>query len=360
MAKLLPLQKFIEEKYPWFVIDEHNNEIILKLNQWCWRDKSFEIINPKWNISRQGNLLQSKFFLDKGFCMFGPVGAGKTDVMRIVAEYNRYLQSPYSYRMDVAWAYSDRYKLDGGNCFANIRGGNIFFDELCLTDATGYPTKEISSHFGNKVLVGEEIIRLREVVFTNTGCITHFTTNEKWDKIEEVYGARALSRLFKMCNIIPYLAPDRRFNSTPVIHNNTLNPTVQSIEATSAFDEEEADARIKKGLNEKYIRYKATGMVQGITLLDFNYLKMFGVECATEQQIRDKIVPVIIEKRKKILNEMKSASIEEHRERERLKEQYNAGNLSRKELDSIAAESKSFAVINHFKKLVEEKKELIF
>jgi DNA replication protein DnaC len=147
--------------------------------------------------------------LSKGIFLCGPVGAGKTSLIRIfraLLHYDlRFLIKPcrdISYEfssggMEVIFKYSKKH-------FNKAKPCTICFDDLGL--------EPNSSFFGIKANIMREIILSRYDLFIVNRMITHFTTNFDVDEIENNYGFEVRSRIREMCNIISFHkdTPDKR------------------------------------------------------------------------------------------------------------------------------------------------------
>lgn len=153
--------------------------------------------------------------LHKGIMIQGPVGCGKTTMMRAFASNSfnpfsevscRQVADDYSLK-DTGGAlaidyYSSLKEVIPDNYFGH-RFIGFFFDDL--------GTENVKKHFGNQVDVMEEVILNRYDNPSLKGK-THFTTNLSADDIGDIYGARVRSRLREMVNVIDFDtdSPDRR------------------------------------------------------------------------------------------------------------------------------------------------------
>jgi DNA replication protein DnaC len=190
----------LETVYDW-TIDEYNEQAIEILCRYFAMDGTFE---------RMG----SGFSFKKGFCLYGPVGCGKTTLMQVLARntYNPYIV--VSCR-DVANAYANK---DIGQqaiaMYSEIKTVNkrewlgnetvgVCFDDL--------GTESNKKNFGNELNVMAEIILNR---YDSHLCKqkTHITTNLSADQIKAEYGTRVSSRMREMFNVVVFSnnSPDRR------------------------------------------------------------------------------------------------------------------------------------------------------
>lgn len=208
----LDFTSFIKKHYPQFVFDSENGKIISQLGLWATRNEKFNNQDSGWHI-------------DRGLLLIGPVGVGKDEIFRILKTYLSYLQSPYTFKSKVVWGYTKPFLDMGYDCFNDDQAGNIYYEELGLTDdKTGYPTREEVNRYGNKILVGSEIIMTRYNVFKNTAYQSHFSTNLDEAEIEKVYGSRCMSRLYEMCNLVFLKGKDRRGVVAPKFNKNKISP----------------------------------------------------------------------------------------------------------------------------------------
>jgi hypothetical protein len=269
-TKLMNFTKFIQTYYSWFVMDTQAHEIVKRFDYYARRSDMFEDGLPEhWVFEVDGvGLVQKQFFLEKGLLVIGNVGTGKTELFRILNSYNRYLKSPYEFKMDVAWRYADKFRKDGQDAFSGIGSHNMYFDELCLTDENGNPTKEHAQLYGNKILSGEEIIRIRSEVFKRKGFVTHFTTNVPLQDLHRIYGERAFSRLIEMCNVMLYVGNDRRLNARPRFLNNQNEPIFHETPAT----QEDFDKETKGYLDGKLLLFKTSRSEQQFSAFDYDAL----------------------------------------------------------------------------------------
>jgi len=140
--------------------------------------------------------------LNKGILLAGPVGCGKTTLMKIFSENQKssYAVVPckkisslfVSDGFDIIEVNSDPFKVSANMFRQNVYGA--CFDDL--------GTEEMRVHFGNKVNTMQDII-LNRYERVEHG-YTHFTTNLIVDQIKDIYGERAYSRLKEMVVMISF------------------------------------------------------------------------------------------------------------------------------------------------------------
>jgi len=164
-----------------FKLHNSDKEILYKLLIYAIRDKE--------NCAKHG------IDLNKGILLNGPVGCGKTSLMKLLRsfQYKNFDYAVISSR-DIAHAYNQ----DG---FAIIhkygRSQRIYcFDDLGV--------EQTIKHFGNECNTMGEILLNRYDLMVNYGIVTHATTNLDANKLEAVYGNRVRSRLREMFNLVGF------------------------------------------------------------------------------------------------------------------------------------------------------------
>jgi len=147
--------------------------------------------------------------LDKGIALTGPIGCGKTSLMRLMKlvalpERNFTIKPTRNVTFEfiedgykVIHRYSDLSFTDHGP-------KTYCFDDLGAERALKY--------FGNECNVLAEVILSRYDYYTHSHMLTHITTNLSATELEDSYGPRVRSRLREMFNLysFPYPSPDKR------------------------------------------------------------------------------------------------------------------------------------------------------
>lgn len=188
----------LKEFYGW-TIDKWNTGVIQRLCYYFSNDLIFETLGEGYSLS-------------KGILIPGPVGCGKTTLLKILSKntFNPYM-------MESAREIADKYAQDGIaaiRIYSSLRPvdptqwlGNTHIG-LCIDDIG---TEQNKKNFGNELNVISEIILNRYDKADSIGK-THVTTNIAAEDIKDYYGVRAASRMRQMFNIIdfPFDAPDRR------------------------------------------------------------------------------------------------------------------------------------------------------
>lgn len=176
---------------PAFELNEFNQDIVSLLAAYFSQDELFE---------------KSGYSLKKGILLVGPVGCGKTTIMKA---FSLNTTNPYKIvtARNIASEYTD--KIEGGDHtiqkYSKLSPAypqqNFGFDHLgqCFDDIG---TETSKKHFGNEIDVIGEIIYNRYDARLHAQ--THFTANMTADDIEQAYGSRIKSRLREMCNFITF------------------------------------------------------------------------------------------------------------------------------------------------------------
>jgi DNA replication protein DnaC len=131
---------------------------------------------------------------EKGILLSGPVGCGKTSLMKLL----KYLvphQRPYSVIpcRNIAFAFNHLgYKTidDYGN------SQSFCFDDLGV--------EPIGRHYGKDCNVMGEILLSRHELFLSHRIKTHATTNLNAQELEDLYGARVRSRMRQLFNLVAF------------------------------------------------------------------------------------------------------------------------------------------------------------
>lgn len=199
---------------PDFEIDEQIKPIMGLLNLYFAQDESFCEKAAEYTKTLD-IATELKFSLNKGLLLFGPVGCGKTTIMRLFSVNPNSSFSMVSSRKVAA----DYVKKDGGEelidelyCDLIPVYAHQYFGQTeigtCFDDLG---TEQNKAHFSNKLNVMEYVLLNRYDNFRLKGK-THVTTNLTISQIEEQYGERVKSRVMEMFNFIIFNpnAIDRR------------------------------------------------------------------------------------------------------------------------------------------------------
>ena len=171
-----------------FKIYKSDKEILLKLCSYFIRDH----INCK------------KFGMDinKGVLLSGPVGCGKTSLMKllpfVVPHQRKYVVMPCR---NIVFAFNHL----GYKTIEDYGESSAF----CFDDIGVEP---LGRYFGKDCNVIGEILLSRYELFLDTPLKTHGTTNLNAEELEERYGLRVRSRMRELFNLIAFdqSTPDKR------------------------------------------------------------------------------------------------------------------------------------------------------
>lgn len=178
-----------------FCIDEENKGVVNTLCMYFTGDMDFLKLRPDFSFS-------------KGLLLIGPIGCGKTELMKICNENPKLSFSQHDCQ-DIVDEYTtkeigeevfDKYCSSPANKSNDKYFGQQylgrFFDDL--------GSESLGNHMGNIRNVMGEIIRIRHKELPRH--FTHFTSNLDMEALKSFYGERAADRLKEMCNVIEYPA----------------------------------------------------------------------------------------------------------------------------------------------------------
>ena len=165
-------------------------------------DKKILFMLCAYFIKDEVNCKKLNIDLNKGILLSGPVGCGKTSLMKLF----RFLvphQKPYEVipTRNITFGFNNiGYKT------IEQFGNKGFF---CFDDIGVEP---IGRHFGKDCNVLGEILLSRYYLLTNNNIKTHATTNLNAQELEELYGNRVRSRMRQMFNLISFssISTDKR------------------------------------------------------------------------------------------------------------------------------------------------------
>ena len=179
-----------------FMVDDSNRKVFIKLCKYFTEDPDFE---------KEG------FSLQKGIMLCGPVGTGKTTMMRLFEGNQR-----QSYALTSCRKIADQYSSDGAEILhiwshlLNVPASyeNFFQNKVgaCFDDLG---TEGIKRHFGDQANVMADVI-LNRYDSGLPAWKTHVTTNLTADEIGQYYGERVRSRMRGMFNMLTLGGEDRR------------------------------------------------------------------------------------------------------------------------------------------------------
>lgn len=163
-----------------FKIYEEDREILLKLSNYFIRDNE--------NCKKFG------LDLNKGILLSGPVGCGKTSLMKLM-KFILPFQRPYEVisTRNIVFGFNHigfKTVEDYGN------SGYFCFDDLGIEPRGRY--------FGKDCEVLGEILLSRYELFQRHKVKTHVTTNLSATELEERYGQRVRSRMRELFNLLAF------------------------------------------------------------------------------------------------------------------------------------------------------------
>jgi energy-coupling factor transporter ATP-binding protein EcfA2 len=163
-----------------FKIYKKDKDILLKLCSYFIKDKE--------------NCKKFDIDLDKGLLLTGPVGCGKTSLMKLlhflVPHQRKYVVMPCR---NIVFAFNHL-----GYKTIEDYGESSFF---CFDDMGVEP---MGWHYGKDCNVIGEILLSRYDLFLETKLKTHATTNLNAEELEERYGNRVRSRMRELFNLIAF------------------------------------------------------------------------------------------------------------------------------------------------------------
>lgn len=345
MAQLFT--KYITEVYPEFIFDEKNHKLITMMSQWAERDSKFN--KNEVTIGSQTTLS-----LDKGFLILGSTGSGKTTLMELFKRFLYDWGSDLAFESDIVWEMAERFS-HGDTPHSEKNSKHMFYDELCLLDDDGSIHAEIATYYGNKVFMGDRLIRERYTLLEK-GKFTHFTTNATLPELKQAYHDRNISRLYEMCNIIPYVAVDRRgAGATNIFKKNVNRRKLLEGNASEKKAEEPLgyDDEMKARLNKLYERF-LNGEKPQVTSFEWHRIREYDSSYTmTEYQIQENLIPMVRDDRKREVMDFKFAKDDREGKRMReLQEQYKAGKLDTDESALLLKRAYSLAVYMYFQQKV--------
>jgi DNA replication protein DnaC len=152
-------------------------------------------------LDDQNTAAKLKLDLSKGILLSGPVGCGKTTLMKLM----RYVpQANKKFFLKTCRDISFEFIKDGYEVIHRYSHGHNTHAEhknYCFDDLG---TENNLKYFGNECNVIAEIILSRYDIYTVKNIQTHITTNLSASEIENAYGNRVRSRLRHMLNLIAF------------------------------------------------------------------------------------------------------------------------------------------------------------
>jgi energy-coupling factor transporter ATP-binding protein EcfA2 len=174
---------------PGFYIDDTDRPVIMNLITYFMRDE---------NVAAAKNI-----DLYKGLIITGPVGCGKTAIMKILRAL---LPRDGQFVIRSCCRTSLDFLQDGYQTIERYTFGSFepysTRPRTCCFDDLGI--EKDANHWGNTCNVMAEILFHRYDLFMEHHMLTHLTTNMSSSELEERYGNRLRSRIRQMCQLVGF------------------------------------------------------------------------------------------------------------------------------------------------------------
>lgn len=183
------MQDMLAERGLKFVLDAYNKQALDNLTRYFIRDTSFDGV------------------LNKGVCLFGDVGRGKTFIMEVFSQFTMLNDLPTAFLITDMKTVSREAQAVGMPSVPQYTQGVRSYDDV------GFEEK--AAHFGNKICVFTELINIAYNKYCKSGKLCHVTTNLALTDTFGLgtflthYGPRVADRCKEMFNFI-YLGGDSK------------------------------------------------------------------------------------------------------------------------------------------------------
>jgi len=158
-----------------------------------------------YTIGDQENTIRQGLNPRKGLMLCGPIGCGKTSLMRLM---QLLLPVDHRYPVKACRDVSFEFQKEGFDVIHRyskrsftITPGSKTPKTVCFDDLGA---EQNLKHFGSECNVMAEILLSRYDLFISDNLITHITSNLAAADIEKIYGQRVRSRLREMVNVISF------------------------------------------------------------------------------------------------------------------------------------------------------------
>ena len=170
-----------------FQLKNEDQELIYKLLIYTIRDEE--------------NAQKHKLNLQKGIMLTGPVGCGKTSLMKLI----RFFQPQQEVFMlkscrEISFEFIAK-GFEVIHKYSSRAPDSTPQKAICFDDLG---TEQNLKYFGNECNVMAEILLSRYDQFIAHGILTHLTTNLSATEIETCYGNRVRSRMREMLNVLSF------------------------------------------------------------------------------------------------------------------------------------------------------------
>lgn len=193
------LRDFVLKNNDWFVVDDQNREVFNLLCLYFSDDPKFESYG---------------YDLKKGIILSGPVGVGKTEMLRVFR-----LNKKLPFHLISVYDIEEKCRTHGTHYFSTFTGfvpGLVNSKDFFYSPVVGFAFDDVGREsvvfdFGNKSDVVSKILQVRYLSKQNIPFTSlHITTNKTPAELESRYEYAVTSRLREMFNYIVMSGKDRR------------------------------------------------------------------------------------------------------------------------------------------------------